>query len=76
MENLEQELGALRSRIENIHLDMVELRDDLKILTMQVSMGRGAVKVLGNYGNRDYRPEHLCDMDHLFLKTVYPLNGD
>ena len=50
MDNLEQELGALRSRIENVHLNMVELRDDLKILTMQVSMGRGAVKVLGVMG--------------------------
>lgn len=50
MDTLEQELGALRARIENMHLDMVELREDLKGLTIEVSMGRGAIKVLGITG--------------------------
>jgi hypothetical protein len=50
MQGLEQELGALRARIENMHLDMVELREDLKGLVVEVSMGRGAIKVLGIVG--------------------------
>lgn len=50
MNNLEQEIGAMRVRIENLHLDMVELRDDVKSLTLQVSMGRGALKVVGITG--------------------------
>tara|TARA_R100000005_G_scaffold91662_1_gene64203 strand:+ start:3636 stop:3854 length:219 start_codon:yes stop_codon:yes gene_type:complete len=50
MNNLEQEIGAMRVRIENLHLDMVELRDDVKCLTLQVSMGRGALKVIGITG--------------------------
>ncbi len=50
MNNLEQEIGAMRVRIENLHLDMVELRDDVKSLTLQVSMGRGALKVIGITG--------------------------
>ncbi|WP_025898619.1 hypothetical protein [Sneathiella glossodoripedis] len=50
MERLEQELGALRTRIETMHLDMVEVREDLKGLMREVSMGRGAVKVLGVVG--------------------------
>jgi len=51
MDKLEHELGALRARIENLHLNMVELREDVKSLTMQVSMGRGAVKVIGITGS-------------------------
>ena len=51
MEGLEQEIGAMRARIENLHLDMVELRDDVKSLTLQVSMGRGALKFIGITGS-------------------------
>ena len=36
---------------QNLHLDMVELRDDVKSLTLQVSMGRGALKVIGITGS-------------------------
>ncbi|GLQ07503.1 hypothetical protein [Sneathiella chinensis] len=50
MEKLEHEIGSMRARIENLHLDMVELRDDVKSLSLQVSMGRGAVKVIGITG--------------------------
>ncbi len=50
MQGIEQELGALRARIETMHLDMVELREDLKGLMIEVSMGRGAIKVLGIVG--------------------------
>jgi len=50
MDRLEQEIGALRARVENLHLDMVELRDDVKSLTLQVSMGRGALKLIGITG--------------------------
>jgi hypothetical protein len=50
MQQIEHELGALRARIENLHLDMVELRDDVKILSSQVSMGRGAIRVVGITG--------------------------
>ncbi|WP_373087027.1 hypothetical protein [Sneathiella sp.] len=50
MDRLEQDIGAMRARIENLHLDMVELRDDVKSLTLQVSMGRGALKVIGITG--------------------------
>ncbi len=50
MQKLEQEIGAMRARIENLHLDMIELRDDMKILNLQVSMGRGALKVIGITG--------------------------
>ena len=51
MDRLEQEIGAMRARIENLHLDMVELRDDVKLLSLQVSMGRGALKVIGITGS-------------------------
>ncbi|MCF8467409.1 MAG: hypothetical protein K9G33_08425 [Sneathiella sp.] len=51
MDRLEQEIGAMRARIENLHLDMVELRDDVKSLAQQVSMGRGALKVIGITGS-------------------------
>lgn len=51
MEKLEQEIGAMRARVENLHLDMVELRDDVKHLSLQVSMGRGALKVIGVIGS-------------------------
>ncbi|TNE36262.1 MAG: hypothetical protein EP348_07275 [Alphaproteobacteria bacterium] len=51
MEALEREIGAMRARIENLHLDMVELRDDVKGLTQQVSMGRGALRVIGITGS-------------------------
>ena len=47
---LENELGALRVRIENLHLNMVELRDDVKSISAQVSMGRGALRVIGITG--------------------------
>lgn len=50
MDRLDQEIGALRARLENLHLDMVELRDDVKSLTLQVSMGRGALKLAGITG--------------------------
>lgn len=50
MEKLEIELGALRARLENLHLDMVELREDVKLLKEQVSMGRGAVRFIGIIG--------------------------
>ncbi|MEH6546921.1 MAG: hypothetical protein V7701_10855 [Sneathiella sp.] len=50
MDRLEQEIGAMRARVENLHLDMVELRDDVKSLTLQVSMGRGALKFVGITG--------------------------
>jgi len=50
METLEIELGALRARIENLHLDMVALREDLKRINEQVSMGRGAVRFIGVLG--------------------------
>ncbi|OUR76597.1 hypothetical protein A9Q83_13570 [Alphaproteobacteria bacterium 46_93_T64] len=50
MGQLENELGALRARIENLHLNMVELRDDVKSLSSQVSMGRGAIRVVGIIG--------------------------
>ncbi len=51
MDRLEQEIGAMRARVENLHLDMVELRDDVKYLSLQVSMGRGALKVIGITGS-------------------------
>ncbi len=50
MDKLEQEIGAMRARVENLHLDVVELRDDMKNLNLQVSMGRGALKVIGITG--------------------------
>jgi len=50
MGQLENELGALRARIENLHLNLVELRDDVKSLSSQVSMGRGAIRVVGIIG--------------------------
>ena len=50
MDKLEQEIGAMRARIENLHLDVVELRDDMKNLSLAVSMGRGAVRVIGITG--------------------------
>jgi hypothetical protein len=50
MDTLEQEIGAMRARMENFHLDMMELRDDVKLLSLQVSMGRGALKVIGITG--------------------------
>lgn len=50
MDRLEQEIGAMRARVENLHLDVVELRDDMKNLNRQVSMGRGALRVIGITG--------------------------
>jgi len=50
MDKLDVELGALRARLENLHLDMVELREDVKLLKDQVSMGRGAVRFIGIIG--------------------------
>lgn len=50
MDRLEQEIGAMRARVENLHLDMVAFRDDLKVLSEQVSMGRGALRVMGVTG--------------------------
>ncbi|WP_415237337.1 hypothetical protein [Sneathiella sp.] len=50
MEKLENEIGTMRVRIENLHLGMVELRDDVKALSGQVSMGRGALKFVGLTG--------------------------
>ena len=51
MTNLENEIGALRARIENLHLDMIELREDVKQLNSQVSMGKGAVRFVGIAGS-------------------------
>ena len=50
MDTLEQEIGAMRARVESLHLDMVAFRDDLKLLSEQVSMGRGALRVIGVTG--------------------------
>ena len=50
MQKLEQEIGSMRARIENLHLDMVELRDEVKALSQHVSMGRGALRVIGLTG--------------------------
>lgn len=50
MSRIEEEIAAMRVRVENLHLDMAELRDDVKCLTLQVSMGRGALKVIGITG--------------------------
>ncbi|GEM_PF-6575192 len=50
MEKLEQEMGSMRARIENLHLDMVELREEVKALSQHVSMGRGALRVIGLTG--------------------------
>ena len=50
MTMIEEEIAVLRVRVENLHLDMAELRDDVKSLTLQVSMGRGALKVIGITG--------------------------
>lgn len=50
MDKLEQEIGAMRARVENLHLDVVELRDDMKNLNLAVSMGRGAIRVIGITG--------------------------
>ncbi|MEH6474510.1 MAG: hypothetical protein V7727_02420 [Sneathiella sp.] len=50
MGDLENEISAMRVRLENLHLNLVELRDDVKSLSMQVSMGRGAIRVIGITG--------------------------
>jgi len=50
MGQLENEISAMRVRLENLHLNVVELRDDVKSLSMQVSMGRGAIRVIGIIG--------------------------
>lgn len=51
MTTLEQEIGSMRARIENLHLDMIELREEVKSLAAQVSMGRGAIKLIGITGS-------------------------
>ena len=51
MTHLANEIGALRARIENLHLDMIELREDVKTLNSQVSMGKGAVRFVGIAGS-------------------------
>ncbi|MCG8491039.1 MAG: hypothetical protein MI743_05445 [Sneathiellales bacterium] len=51
MTTLEQEIGSMRARIENLHLDMIELREEVKSLATQVSMGRGAIKLIGITGS-------------------------
>ncbi len=51
MTNLANEIGALRARIENLHLDMIELREDVKQLNAQVSMGKGAIRFVGIAGS-------------------------